>query len=348
MGFYVDFVRDVHYVENDGNRGVVMKTVNVVVLFLLIIQLSYGQTKKYDFFPLVVGNTWTYEYQNVLMEYNIYSLSRHYVQTGVRTHTITSNRVSSDSTFWTVAVRDSALAIDLKLSYNDTLSRTEKISLFEDIFELNEIRIDRHLLISRNNSNPLWRFPQYWESVYGERTGPMLYRYSFDSSDVWMARGWNWEGGPEERYYKDSVCFRAKFGLIRLRYSIQGGTTRSPKYNTTEATLTDASITVPPQVDSIRQDSTTITIPMQFALHPAYPNPFSNTVSFTLDIPEPTEVSLKVLNTLGKEVAVVIDQSLQAGTHIRTWTPSQLSSGIYLCQLRAGPKIFENRILYLK
>lgn len=323
-----------------------MKTVNVVALFLLIIQLSYGQTKKYDFFPLVVGNTWTYEYRKEVRSYpQLYLLfsSRYDVKA---TFTIESQTMKDDTTTWLVLEQDSGVFHQTSYDYSGNIKSYQVTPVSKTkTFKLVEIMTGKHLLLSGGNGESFWRFPQYWERGIDRRTGPPTYRYGTDSIDI--ARAFDWLG------FKDSVRFRVNTGLIRFRYYTTTGTTMSPVNDFVYASLTDASITVPPQVDSIRQDttkqdSTTITIPMQFALHPAYPNPFSNTVSFTLDIPEPTEVSLKVLNTLGKEVAVVIDQSLQAGTHIRTWTPSQLSSGIYLCQLRAGPKIFENRILYLK
>ncbi len=52
-----------------------------------------------------------------------------------------------------------------------------------------------------------------------------------------------------------------------------------------------------------------------FVLNQNYPNPFntSTTIKFTLS--EPTYTELKIHNILGKEVAILVSQKLNAGTH---------------------------------
>jgi hypothetical protein len=50
-------------------------------------------------------------------------------------------------------------------------------------------------------------------------------------------------------------------------------------------------------------------------------------------------VTLEVVDLLGRRVATLIDgQTVTAGRHARTWSPSRhgLSSGLYLLRLRAG------------
>lgn len=67
-----------------------------------------------------------------------------------------------------------------------------------------------------------------------------------------------------------------------------------------------------------------------------YPNPFnpSTTIGFQLPIAE--HVVLRVFNTLGQEVAVLLDQVLPAGTHGVRFDARDLPSGIYIYHLRAG------------
>jgi hypothetical protein len=55
--------------------------------------------------------------------------------------------------------------------------------------------------------------------------------------------------------------------------------------------------------------------PVQYALSQNYPNPFnpSTTINFTL--PEASNVTLKIFNTLGEEVSVLVNRVMEAGTH---------------------------------
>ncbi|UCH66823.1 MAG: T9SS type A sorting domain-containing protein, partial [Ignavibacterium sp.] len=76
--------------------------------------------------------------------------------------------------------------------------------------------------------------------------------------------------------------------------------------------------------------------PAQYALSQNYPNPFnpSTTINFTL--PEASNVTLKIFNTLGEEVSVLVNRVMEAGTHNVNFDASQLQSGIYFYRLEAG------------
>lgn len=78
------------------------------------------------------------------------------------------------------------------------------------------------------------------------------------------------------------------------------------------------------------------TTPVRCNLYQNYPNPFnpSTTIAFTL--PETEFTTLKVYNTLGKEVANLVSTKLQQGNHTYTLNGSHLASGVYYYQLVAG------------
>jgi hypothetical protein len=77
-------------------------------------------------------------------------------------------------------------------------------------------------------------------------------------------------------------------------------------------------------------------VPSQYTLYPNYPNPFNPSTQITYSIPKSGNVSLKVFNLLGQEVASLVNETQPAGTHVVSFDGSTLSSGIYFCQLRAG------------
>jgi len=52
-----------------------------------------------------------------------------------------------------------------------------------------------------------------------------------------------------------------------------------------------------------------------------YPNPFNPSTYFSFDIPSNAYVSLKVFDLLGREVASLISEKMNAGTYTHQWKP---------------------------
>jgi hypothetical protein len=80
----------------------------------------------------------------------------------------------------------------------------------------------------------------------------------------------------------------------------------------------------------------TISGNMSFALNQNYPNPFNPTTNISFQLPSESKVSLKVYNSLGMEVATLINSDLSAGSHSVDFSASNLASGIYYYKLQAG------------
>ena len=77
-------------------------------------------------------------------------------------------------------------------------------------------------------------------------------------------------------------------------------------------------------------------LPASFELHPSYPNPFNPATKIEYSVPEAVEVTLKVYNALGREVATLVDGHVPAGRYTVTFDGSGLASGTYLYRLTAG------------
>lgn len=77
-------------------------------------------------------------------------------------------------------------------------------------------------------------------------------------------------------------------------------------------------------------------IPVKFNLNQNYPNPFNPTTTISFDLPDNNFVSLKVYNSIGKEISTLISKSLNAGSYKVTFDASKLSSGIYFYRLTSG------------
>ena len=76
--------------------------------------------------------------------------------------------------------------------------------------------------------------------------------------------------------------------------------------------------------------------PQNFTLSQNYPNPFNPSTVISYQLPVSSEVSLRVFDMLGREVAVLVNGRMSAGTHKVTFNASNLSSGIYMYRIDAG------------
>jgi hypothetical protein len=88
--------------------------------------------------------------------------------------------------------------------------------------------------------------------------------------------------------------------------------------------------------------------PAEFKLFSNYPNPFNPSTKISYYIPSSSFVTLKVYNSLGQEIAVLINGELQAGLHQTDFTSSGLSSGIYFYKLEAGSFTQTNKMILMK
>lgn len=93
----------------------------------------------------------------------------------------------------------------------------------------------------------------------------------------------------------------------------------------------------------------TITIPENFALKQNYPNPFNPATTIKFTLPESGFVNLTIYNTLGEEVAVLINKQMEAGSYAKEFNAAGLPSGTYIYRIRVGDKYTsEKKMLLIK
>jgi len=94
--------------------------------------------------------------------------------------------------------------------------------------------------------------------------------------------------------------------------------------------------------------SNTTEIPDQFGLKQNYPNPFNPATKISFDIPEVSDVKLAVYNSLGQEVAVLVNTSLQAGKYTYNFDASSVPSGVYFYRIKANEFVETKRMMLIK
>jgi hypothetical protein len=102
-----------------------------------------------------------------------------------------------------------------------------------------------------------------------------------------------------------------------------------------EITSTSYSITIEP--DNVTSTGNEANVPQTASLHQNYPNPFNPTTTIRFELPEEQEVRLEVYDLTGRRVARLVNSEIRsAGTHSVTFDASELSSGVYIYQLKTG------------
>jgi hypothetical protein len=77
-------------------------------------------------------------------------------------------------------------------------------------------------------------------------------------------------------------------------------------------------------------------LPVEFELHQNYPNPFNPTTTIRYALPQRSDVTLTVVNTLGQQVATLVNESEEAGYHEVRFDGNGLASAVYFYRFRAG------------
>jgi len=88
--------------------------------------------------------------------------------------------------------------------------------------------------------------------------------------------------------------------------------------------------------------------PKRYRLSQNYPNPFNASTTISYELAERCPVSLAIYNALGQNVAILVDEVQHPGGHRVTWNAEGLSSGLYICSLRAGAFVESRKMLLLK
>jgi photosystem II stability/assembly factor-like uncharacterized protein len=84
------------------------------------------------------------------------------------------------------------------------------------------------------------------------------------------------------------------------------------------------------------QQNATMLLPFKFILHQNYPNPFNPRTKIKYDIPSTTQVQIQVFDMVGRLVANVLDETVEAGTHLVDFNAVNVSAGIYFCRMKAN------------
>lgn len=98
---------------------------------------------------------------------------------------------------------------------------------------------------------------------------------------------------------------------------------------------------LPVELDKLKQ-------PVEYSLEQNYPNPFNPATTVRYQIPEISFVTIKVFDVLGKEIATLVNGEKPTGNYEVKFDGTNLPSGIYFYQLRAGSYVQTKKMLMIK
>jgi hypothetical protein len=86
----------------------------------------------------------------------------------------------------------------------------------------------------------------------------------------------------------------------------------------------------------------------EFNLRQNYPNPFNHSTTISYQLPGDGFVSLKIYNSIGKEVATLVDSKQIKGSHTFDYNSKDLTSGVYYYTLRFNDQVQSKKMFVIR
>jgi len=169
----------------------------------------------------------------------------------------------------------------------------------------------------------------------------------------------NWETATEINNYgfeiERRVVGESNWALAGFKKGA-GSTTETTNYSFTDESFSQTGIKLQYRLKQIDfngsftyYDAIEVeVVPSEMALVQNYPNPFNPSTTISFILPQKENVSLKVYNAMGEEVASLIQGLMEAGTHKINFNSQNLASGLYFYTLTAGNKTQSKKMMLLK
>ena len=175
-----------------------------------------------------------------------------------------------------------------------------------------------------NRKSLLW---EKWEN--NEWKKQTLYNFTYDNHGNWTSA---------EAFTFQNDLWDKLDAELPLFYNSYADTIRASGYKV-EATYQQFDLT------SVADENQNI---KTYNLSQNYPNPFNPTTVINFELPEASQVKLKIYNLLGQEIATLVNEEKPVGRHSVQFNASTLSSGIYIYQIKANNFIQSKKMILMK
>jgi len=298
---------------------------NIIVIFYFLFAGYFQNICAWDstaakFFPVAIGNTWSYHYTTYGPTncFTILSQSDYII-------TIIGFTLMPNSKWYFRFNDDTYYRID-----------SSNMNVYKYGFSGNECRMDS--LLARKNDT-VYSCAYLWIPLIVTDTSASLFwsvirRTKQMAHSLYSFRRHLAEGIG---FYHDELCYSTG----RYRRDLNGCIINGIQYG---------------NIIGVAKISNEI--PLSFSLLQNYPNPFNPVTKIRFNVPSLTRrgagvVVLKVYDVLGREVQTLVNETLQPGTYEVDWpAPTRdggnFSSGVYYYTLSAGDYIQTKKMVLLR
>ena len=102
------------------------------------------------------------------------------------------------------------------------------------------------------------------------------------------------------------------------------------------------------ELTDVEIEENTNNVPNDFFLEQNYPNPFNPSTKIKFDLPEESEVKIRVYDMLGREVSTLLEGVKAAGWYTVDFDGTKLSSGVYVYVMNANNRVFTRKMILLR
>jgi hypothetical protein len=138
--------------------------------------------------------------------------------------------------------------------------------------------------------------------------------------------GWNGSGTEPATYYTALWTKAGGFTIARMQHAVDAFA------NLLYTSWVSAGQPPLPKTTGV---GSIAGIANQFKLDDAYPNPFNPATTIRFNLQNPGKVTLKIFNSAGQELTVLVEEYLDAGSHSVRWNAANFPSGTYFYRLQA-------------
>jgi hypothetical protein len=142
------------------------------------------------------------------------------------------------------------------------------------------------------------------------------------------------DDGVSWEYFSDGLTDTIVTSLVVVGEELFAGTARGGVW---KRDISDPSTSVPPGQH-----------PSTFRLGQNYPNPFNPETRIEFELDVSSHVRLRIFDLHGREIALLVSQSLPAGRHLHVWNAAEYPSGVYLCRLDVATRSDTRKLLLLR
>jgi len=179
---------------------------------------------------------------------------------------------------------------------------------------------------------------------------------NFDAMLVGNKVQLNWSTATEVNNYGFEILRSTQNDWQKIGFVAGHGNSNSPKdYSFTDANAPKGNVSFKlKQVDTdgnfTYSDVVTVNnaLAKSFKLYSPYPNPFNPSTTIKYSIPSASNVTLKIYDVIGNEVASLVNEKKDAGGYEVNFNAKNLPSGIYFSTLRSNGNVQTQKLLLIK